>query len=272
MTNEELVQQIQDGNKELLPELWEGVRRFVRQQAYRWACAWVSSDNRNGVNDLTEDLYQEGYLATEEASRRYKPDEGVPFISFLVFYLKKHFRREIAAYKGWTVGTFEKAQKAIKIESLNRPILNEGSDDAVEFGDKIADPTDFVEESTERMFLDSLHTRLDSMLKRLEPDERGMIQLRYYKNMGYAGIASLCGCTTDAVATNIKKGIGKLRDMAAQGELDDYIDKHTNYYTRVSVAAFQNTGVSSVELVCLKREEMLRKITEKINRKRGSKL
>ena len=38
MSNEELAQQIQAGRKELMPELWDAVKGFVAQQAYKAAC------------------------------------------------------------------------------------------------------------------------------------------------------------------------------------------------------------------------------------------
>ena len=59
-----------------------------------------------------------------------------------------------------------------------------------------------------------------------------------------------------------------LRKFAAAGELDNYIERHTNYYTRVSVDAFQSSGISAVELICIHREEMRRGIVEKLNHRK----
>ena len=66
----------------------------------------------------------------------------------------------------------------------------------------------------------------------------------------------------------IKDGMNRLRKFAAAGELDNYIERHTNYYTRVSVDAFQSSGTSAVELICIHREEMRRGIVEKLNHRK----
>ena len=68
MNNEDLAVKIQGGERELLPQLWEQVERFVRQQAYRRTCM--------GAVDH-EDLYQSGFLAVVKAVGSYDPGHGM---------------------------------------------------------------------------------------------------------------------------------------------------------------------------------------------------
>lgn len=65
---EDLAVKIQGGERELLPQLWEQVERFVRQQAYRRTCM--------GAVDH-EDLYQSGFLAVVKAVGSYDPGHGM---------------------------------------------------------------------------------------------------------------------------------------------------------------------------------------------------
>ena len=271
MTNEEIVIEIQAGGAELLPELWEGCRRFIWKQAYKWARTWAPNESYEAVNSLQEDLYQTGYLAVEEAARRYKPDKEALFLTFLGFYLKKHFMHTTAEFFGWNYSAFTEELKNLKkarnagiekrnllnVDSLNRPILNEGSDDVIELGDQIADPTDFVEKYTERAFLDSLHNELEHLLNQLDPGKSEAIRLVYYKSKTYGQVAQIQNITPDAVRWRISTGLRDLRRInMREKRLEAYIDVHTSFYRHVGVKAFQNTSTSSVELIFLQREEL----------------
>lgn len=271
MNNEELVQKIQAGRTDLLPELWAGCQRFVQQQAYKWARAWAPNDSPGTVKDLADNLYQEGYLAVVSASKRYKADRGALFLTFLGFYLKKHFMHTTAEFFGWNYSAFTEELKALKkarnagiekrnllnVDSLNRQILNEGSDDAIEQLDTIADPEDHITELTDRMFIESLHNELEHLLNQLDPDKSEAIRLVYYKNKTYGQVAQIQNITPDAVRWRISTGLRDLRRInMREKRLEAYIDMNTSFYRHVGVKAFQNTSTSSVELIFLRREEL----------------
>ena len=61
MSNEELAQQIQAGRKELMPELWDAVKGFVAQQAYKAACLEDSINEKTGL-DTYNDFFNTGYI------------------------------------------------------------------------------------------------------------------------------------------------------------------------------------------------------------------
>ena len=264
MTNEEMVANIQAGHEELMPALWEGVRHFVAAEAYKAACLEDRTNEKSGL-DTYNDFFNTGYLAVYEAAHKFDPNRGTVFLTCLGYYLKKHYHALRAELSGWSRGTYERANKEITVDSLNRKILGEGSDDAIELGDTIADPEDQYEAIADKSFINSLHKRLSSLLDRLTPEQSRAIQLRYYDNLTYEAIARITDSSPERVAQIIKTGMEQLRRYAAMGELDDYIERHTNYYTRVGVDAFQSSRISAVELICFKRDDMRRAIFEKLN-------
>lgn len=54
MSNEELAQQIQAGRKELMSELWDAVKGFVAQQAYKAACLEDSINEKTGLDTYND--------------------------------------------------------------------------------------------------------------------------------------------------------------------------------------------------------------------------
>lgn len=292
MSNEELAQQIQAGRKELMPALWDGVKGFVFQEAKKAAALEQSingkcADRPHGASNdkkeertlgLVYDFFDTGYLAVYEAAHKYDASRGTLFLTFLDYYLKKHFNALRIELSGWSRSSYRNVQndkklekvphKALPIDSLNRPILGENSDDAIELGDTIAAPEDQYEAIVDKSFISSLHKRLSSLLDRLPPEQSHAIQLRYYSCLSHKDIAALTDTPPEKVPQIIKDGMNRLRKFAAAGELDDYIERHTNYYTRVSVDAFQSSGTSAVELICIHREEMRRGIVEKLNHRK----
>lgn len=71
MSNEELVVLIQGGDRELLPQLWGQVERFVAKQASRRMAA---TGGFGGVE--FEDLYSSGYIALVAAVDSFDPAAG----------------------------------------------------------------------------------------------------------------------------------------------------------------------------------------------------
>ena len=86
MTNEELVFRIQQGERDLLPQLWEGVRGYVAKTARSYM---VIYDGRYGVE--FDDLIQSGFLAMVAAVESYEPKDA-KFTTWLTYHLKTAFK------------------------------------------------------------------------------------------------------------------------------------------------------------------------------------
>lgn len=85
MTNEELARRIQHGEQDLLLQLWEQVRRYAHDRAYKWHMA---TNGRGG--QTVQDLEQEAFLALLEALEGWTETAG-PFLPWYSLRLKAAF-------------------------------------------------------------------------------------------------------------------------------------------------------------------------------------
>lgn len=274
MTNEELVEKIQQGERDLLPQLWEQVERFVAKVAVRWAKA-IEPDNVLRAIEFSEELIHTGYIAVVEAAEAYSPEQDATFVHFLSFYLKKHFGPECAARAGMSTGVYHRAytarqkkkqgqelngqeQKMIRVLyplSINAP-LKTGDDAADEMGDFIADPNDFIGDAEERIFQQQLHEVLEAAMDTLEPDERQAIKLQYYQELDRKGVAEELSVSYERAKAIEAAAMRKLRSPSITAELESYIERRTPYFLHVGVEAFHSSGTSAVERIVMLREQM----------------
>ena len=77
MTNEELARQIQQGDRDLILQLWAQVRQYAHDRAYKW---FRATNGRGG--QTVQDLEQEAFLALLEALEGWEETAG---LSSLVF-------------------------------------------------------------------------------------------------------------------------------------------------------------------------------------------
>ena len=109
LSNEELVTEIQAGRdrQRNLSRLWDQVRPFVCRIA-----------NRYGAGDETEDLIQEGFLAVENAARKYDAKQGAQFLTFAEWDIRSRMGRYMD-YSGtvrlpaWMAEAAQKYRKAV---------------------------------------------------------------------------------------------------------------------------------------------------------------
>ena len=90
MTNEELVMEIQQGNKDKLNDLWLQVSDFIRSCAREF-----------NAGDFEEDLVQESYFGLLEAAQRFDNSQGCKFLTFAGYYIKNSMRRFLGICPDW---------------------------------------------------------------------------------------------------------------------------------------------------------------------------
>lgn len=224
MSNKELAAAIQTGQRNLLPELWDQVERFIFQQAGKRARAL------NGYGGVTqEDLYQCGYFALLAPVETFTPGDG-SFIGWLAFALN------MAA-------------------SLDMPLENEDGGGTATLGDLQADENaaqDF-ENAEQGLWQEQLHTALGYALAQLPADGQATIQARFYEGHTLADTAAAAGVSVEAVRGRIRKAIEQLR---RNRRLLEFIEVRTPYYRHVGVSCFNNTWISATESVVLERERL----------------
>lgn len=171
MTNEELVERVQAGERDTLSELWTHVERFVARQA---RSRLILSGGLGGVE--FGDLYNSGYIALIAAANTYDPAAGRSFIGWLSLSLKTAFAE---------AGGYRSHKQALdplhRAGSLNAPLGNDDEDGTMM--DVQEDPTAAQEfqEVEHRLYLEQLHDALESAMKTLPEADRAVLVARYYQ-------------------------------------------------------------------------------------------
>ena len=160
MSNEELVQRIQAGERDRLMDLWAQVRGLVYDMARRRI--WVT-DGLGGVT--LDDLMQAGFLGFLEATETYKQDKGTLFSTWLVYHIKREFNQA----QGRRRNPLDRAV------SLETP-LTDREDDPITLEDTLPDPE--AEEAVEEVGQwDGLYRALET----LPEAQRAAVRRRYWQ-------------------------------------------------------------------------------------------
>jgi len=189
MTNEELVVNIQRGNTDLLPELWDQVRLLICRSANRFF-----NQNRercDAAGATVDDLTQEGFFAFMDAVRYYDPAKDYKFCTYLSLPLKKHF----ATASG---GRENNRREPLNIStSLDSPISDD--DGGIALVDTIADPIDeydrcLVRESARRDCA-ALWVEMD----KLPANQHSALIMAGFYGMELEAVAEIMGISRQAV-------------------------------------------------------------------------
>lgn len=298
MTNEELVEKIQQGERDLLPQLWEQVERFVR----KLACERVEfrADGSTLVRGVTglelDDLMQAGYIAFLAAVDRFKPTRDVLFSTVLGVYLKQQFNLTYASASGMTRGIYgraqglSKAKKEGKILSQNdermlavryatslNDTIKTSDGDASEIGYFVADPNDLIGDAEERIYQQQLHAALEEALGQLPENQEKVIRLRFYQELSQGEVCEQLGISRERVRETQERALWNLKkcrnlesyiDRRSAQYVQQYVEERTPYYMRVGVDAFHSSGESAVERIVFKRERLEQQALERIARLR----
>ena len=244
MSNEELAARIHAGERELLPELWEQVRRFVAKMAAR---RYLFSNGYGGVE--IEDLIQSGYLALCEAVAYFQPDGEYKFTSYLGNCLKTAFS-EAGGYRS----NRQYHDPLHSCASLDTPLGDDPDGDTL--GDLQADPVDLIEDADRRIWLEQLREAVGEALDDLPPEQRDTLRRRFWDGLTPKEIGEAEGMPVQVIRTRENKALQTLRQRRRLDGFKTYIDERTPWYLRVGVEAFNSTGTSSVERITMIRENL----------------
>lgn len=241
MTNEELVDLIQNGERDRLPELWAQVERFVAVQAHK---RLVLSAGLGGVE--FGDLYNAGYLALVAAANTYDPAAGRSFIGWLALALKTAFA-EAGGYRSRK----QDRDPLHRAGSLDAPVSGEDDGEST-VGEFQADPAavQAFEDAEHRLYLDQLHDALEGMLATLPAQQSGTLRRRYYQWQTLDEIAAADGVYKETVRQWQEKGLRALR--RDWKKLAQFVEDRTPYYCNWSA----QSGERTTEMITLRREEL----------------
>ena len=196
MTNEELARRIQQGERDLLLQLWEQVQRYAHDRAYKW---FRATNGRGG--QTVQDLEQEAFLALLEALEGWSEEAG-PFLPWYSLRLKAAF----------TSATAQKTQRdrldPLESALLDMPLLD-GEDDLFTLADVVADPR--AEQDMENLEEIERQESVRRVVNSLQTEQRQVILLRYYHDMTREQTAQRLHLTKARAATIEAKALRLLR-------------------------------------------------------------
>ena len=197
MTNEELARRIQQGERDLTLQLWEQVRRYAHDRAYKWHRA---TGGRGGVT--LDDLDHEGFIALLEALEGWNEESG----KFLTWY-------DLRLKSAFTAATAQRTQRDRKDPlqdclSMDAP-LTDREGDPFTLEDTIPDQR--AEADMEAVAERDLQAGVRRVVDSLPAEQRRVILLRYYHDMTREQTAQRLHLTRSRAATIEAKALRLLR-------------------------------------------------------------
>jgi RNA polymerase sigma factor (sigma-70 family) len=251
MENEELALRYQQGQTEVIGVLWDGVEKFVR------SCAWRFAETLPPERGVTlDDLVQTGFLAVEEAARRYTPDGGAKFTTFLSYWLTAKFR--VAA--GYHTRQPDPLNNRRTVR-LDAPLDEEDAE-----GDTIGDETpdarvDVDAAVVDGVYQEQLRAALDDALNELPAVERAVLERKYFRSEGRQEIAASLGLPNVSTVTDReRRGLERLRSgTRASKRLEAFLSDEVNPYIGTGLYSFLHSGASAVEIATERRDRLAKK-------------
>lgn len=250
MSNEELAQRIQDGERGLISQLWEQVAQFIRLQAYK---RYVLTGGMGGVE--VEDLAQSGYFALLAALDTYDRSTGYKFLTYLSVALKNAFREATGYHPTRSV----KHDLIDKAASLDAPLS--GDDEEFTLGDTLADPMNDYDALEHKIWLDQLQETMSRALDTLPAEWRDVLHRYYWQGQTEEQIGRETKTSRQEAQKRKRDALLHLYRHKHRLELEQFVDARTPYYLHVALPYFTATHTSAVELAVFKREALEKNYT-----------
>ena len=228
MSNEEMAQCIQAGEKSLIPLLWESIRKFVRLLANKYYVQHEGLCKRAGIEK--EDLYQCGYFAMLNAAQAYDTEKGYKFITYMAYHLQNEFNAAVGVRT-------TKGRNNTHIRLISLEAEKEGADGLAN-SDSILDEAaqNNFDNAIENLYSEEARRNLAPALDRLSSDEYEVIRRYFYQEQGYADIARSVGGEQKKIRRICFTALRKLRKAK---EVQRYQEEY------MSLWAYRGTGFSS---------------------------
>lgn len=235
MTNEELALRIQNGEINLLSDLWKQVEKKIKQFVNIELISKM--DRAISVGVTREDLYQEGYFALLDAIKQYKPDKGYEFVGFLRFTVKNAVARALHIRR-----PYERNNPIYKAISLDAPVSSDSEDTLIYF---LPDSNDEYENLLEKEWIEQRKTDIRDSIAELTPIQRRIIISRYFQLLSRSETGKAEGITGREVAKIEMIALDLLReDRRIQQHREFIISKHAY---RGGFRRWRDRGMSCVE-------------------------
>lgn len=238
-----LVLLVKDGDSRAELPLWESVRQFVHQQAYR---ALRTSGGQGGVE--LDDLMQAGFLAMLKAAETFDSSAGAGFLHHLSYYLRSAFANAC----GYRTSKRDPLDGSL---SLDAPVPGGDDESDLTYADTLRDDSaeDAFIEAEDGIYTQQLHAALDAELDRLTPIKAAAIRGVYWNRKTRTQIAEEQGVSISHISAGIRHGVDDLRRGSSARRLREFVEDAVDLYSGNGLASFRRRG-SGIEDAVLRRE------------------
>lgn len=227
MDNEKLADMIhQGGADELIPVLWEKVRKLVYMLSEKFYRLNKELCDRRGVDIW--DIKQESYTAYLYALKSFDISKGYKFTT----YLKMPFKNAVNDLLGRSKQL--KNEPLNNCQSLNKPVgLPDGSE--TEFGELIPDDNslDFVK----RLETLSEYETIHQIVEQLPEPCKSVINQHYFQGVTFTAIADEMGFSKERIRQIHLRALKILRNNK---DLQEIYGGYKRHYNWTAIQTLQN--------------------------------
>ena len=248
MCNEDLAVRIRNGERDLMPTLWEQNIKLFQIMATSLYTRYRDRCISSGVTP--EDIFQVGYFALLDAVEAFTPASGYKLSAYINFPLLKHFKTLIGIRT-------TKRDPLHQCGSLDKPIGEDGDMTLLALIED-SDSTYPFDTIIDDVFFMQVRNVLKEAISRLPAPCATCITGKYFEGKTPAEIAAEIGQSADYVRRMERQGLYKLHRDSYRNEWATVRDEiiTTLAYRHRGVRAFWNTWTSSVEYAAIRSEEL----------------
>lgn len=242
-TNEELAVRIQNGEKELIGELWENNYKLLYQMSNRFYN--YNTDRCIACGVEIEDIQQSCYFALCAAVGAYKQESEYKFTT----YINYSFKNAVAAL----LNGGQRKRKRIPLNcsaSLDVPL---SEDSEATKADVIIDykAEQSFEHIEDEMFTQELNKTLTQAIAAVcNETEKNILNRLYWNNETFVDIARSMNVSNGNIHSIHNHALVMLRSSHAKRMLEPYREFITSRaYKGIGLSSFRSSGISSVERV-----------------------
>jgi RNA polymerase sigma factor (sigma-70 family) len=245
LTDEQLIGFIkQGGNDELIPVLWERVKKLLYLLAGRYYRLYAEFCSVCGVE--LADLRQAAYIAYIKSLSTFEPECGCKYST----YLKYPYKAEIKAL-------FDRTEPLNCSDSLNAPAFDtEGAD--IERGELIPDISaeEQLRSIEERSESEYMRRSLRECIAMLEPIQRQVIHLHYYRNLSMTETARRLNISRSRAETAEHHALTRLRGFKKIREIGNNLGYSSSKMYENSYKTFIERGLTGAEYIAISRADI----------------
>lgn len=235
MSNEELVQLYQNGDKKALEKLIQANTGIIHKIANKY----------NGINRELEfdDLFQSGVLGLITAAKKYdfNNEKKAKFITYSVFYIERYIHRSVNGASSKDIGNNNLYNSCT---SLNAPV---GEDkDTGELVDFIEEIDYGFENIEENIFFKNLRKEIEEVMKTHNTlEQREVLKLKYgwdTRQFTLREIGDIFDITSERVRQIEYMALRKLRNSSwAMNNIKEFAE--LGYIDKFSLEIFRSWGI-----------------------------